>query len=85
MSTDFSFARRNPITYMTSPMNIKEAVKAVKSNKGAPGPDGMEKYEIDQWMYEHGKELIEKLEKGTYKPELLVYDKMALNKGRGNA
>ena len=48
--------------------NMNKAYKRVKANKGAPGVDGMTVEEALPWLREHGKELIESIRGGWYKP-----------------
>ena len=49
--------------------NMNKAYKRVKANKGAPGVDGMTVEEALPWLKEHGKELTESIQNGTYKPQ----------------
>ena len=49
--------------------NMNRAYKRVKANKGAPGVDGMTVEEALPWLKEHGKELTESIQNGTYKPQ----------------
>ena len=48
--------------------NMNNAYKRVKANKGAPGVDGMTVEEALPWLKEHGKEMIEEIRSGKYKP-----------------
>ena len=48
--------------------NLNRAYKRVKANKGAPGIDGMTVEAALPWLKEHGKELIESIQGGKYKP-----------------
>lgn len=48
--------------------NLNRAYKRVKANKGAPGMDGMTVEEVLPWLKEHGKEMIEAIRSGKYKP-----------------
>ena len=58
--------------------NLNQAYKRVVSNKGAAGIDGMQVEELGKWLKENGKELIEKLLAGTYKPQGYRMKKSAL-------
>ena len=46
--------------------NLNRAYKRVKTNKGAPGADGMTVEEALPWLKENGKELIESIRAGKY-------------------
>ncbi len=48
--------------------NLNRAYKRVKANKGAPGVDGMTVDEALPWLKENGKELLERIKSGKYKP-----------------
>ncbi len=48
--------------------NLNKAYRKVKSNKGAPGIDGMSVEEALPWLKEHRKELLESIRGGWYKP-----------------
>lgn len=48
--------------------NLNRAYKRVKTNKGAPGVDGMTVEEAFPWLKEHGKEMTEAIRSGKYKP-----------------
>jgi group II intron reverse transcriptase/maturase len=48
--------------------NLNRAYKRVKKNGGAPGIDGMTTGELLEYLRENGKELIESISLGTYKP-----------------
>ena len=48
--------------------NLSEAVEKVKENKGAPGIDKKTVFELDGYFDKHGKELIQAIREGTYKP-----------------
>ena len=50
------------------PENLKAAWQQVKSNKGAPGIDGMEIGDFPAFMREHWAKIRVKLENGSYKP-----------------
>ncbi len=49
--------------------NLNRAYKRVKSNKGAPGIDGMSVEDALPWLREHGEELVESIRNGKYKPQ----------------
>ncbi len=49
--------------------NLNRAYKRVKSNKGAPGIDGMTVGELYGWLKEHGEGLKASLLEGSYEPQ----------------
>ena len=49
--------------------NLNRAYKQVKSNKGAPGVDGMSVEDALPWLRENGAELLESIRQGKYKPQ----------------
>lgn len=49
--------------------NLNKAYKRVKSNKGAPGIDGMTVEDALPWLREHREELVESIQNGKYKPQ----------------
>ena len=49
--------------------NLNRAHKRVKSNKGAPGIDGMTVEEAFGWIKEHREELVGSIRRGKYKPK----------------
>ena len=49
--------------------NLNRAYKRVKSNKGAPGIDGMTVGELYGWIKEHGEGLKASLLDGSYEPQ----------------
>lgn len=59
----------DPLSFMLSGDNIVEAVKSVKSNKGAPGPDGMNVSELDQWVEENMASVKRAIRSKEYRPE----------------
>jgi RNA-directed DNA polymerase len=48
--------------------NMNLAFKKVKSNKGAAGIDGMEVDSLQQYLKENGKQLIQAIKDGKYRP-----------------
>ena len=48
--------------------NLNKAYQRVKSNKGAPGIDGMTVEEALPWLEEHKEELLESIKGGWFKP-----------------
>ena len=48
--------------------NLNKAYQRVKSNKGAPGIDGMTVEEALPWLKEHREELLESIRGGWFKP-----------------
>jgi group II intron reverse transcriptase/maturase len=53
---------------VVSPENYGRALKAVVSNKGAPGIDGMTTEELEQHLLKHWPKIEAKLMSGTYTP-----------------
>lgn len=49
--------------------NLKRALKRVKSNKGAPGVDGMTVHALPAYLREHWPSIRATLLSGTYKPQ----------------
>ncbi len=49
--------------------NLEHACHRVKSNKGAPGIDGMTVEEMERWLSTHMAELREQLLTGSYRPQ----------------
>lgn len=49
--------------------NLKQALKRVKANKGAPGVDGMTVQALPAYLREHWPSIREALLNGTYKPQ----------------
>ena len=48
--------------------NIKEAIRQVKANKGAPGVDGMKVEELESYFRENGEVLFNKIRIRKYRP-----------------
>lgn len=51
------------------PENLNRAYRRVKSNKGAPGVDGMTVHELGVWLKEHQETLTASLLNGSYQPQ----------------
>ena len=49
--------------------NLKEALRRVKANKGAPGVDGMTVDQLDDHLKQHWPAIREQLLSGTYRPK----------------
>ena len=49
--------------------NLNRAYRRVKSNKGAPGVDGMTIQDLGAWIKRHKEELITSLLDGSYQPQ----------------
>jgi RNA-directed DNA polymerase len=49
--------------------NLNRAYRRVKSNKGAPGADGMTISDLGPWIERHKEQLIASLRDGTYRPQ----------------
>jgi RNA-directed DNA polymerase len=49
--------------------NLKEALRRVKANKGAPGVDGMTVNQLDDHLKQHWPAIREELLSGTYRPK----------------
>ena len=54
---------------ITSPENMKKALKRVMKNKGAPGVDGMTTAELPSWLNQHWSRMKGELLVGAYKPQ----------------
>lgn len=53
---------------VASPDNLKQALKRVVANKGAPGIDGMTTDELASWLEANQKQLTDSLLSGSYQP-----------------
>jgi RNA-directed DNA polymerase len=49
--------------------NLNQAYRRVKSNKGAPGVDGMTIHDLGPWIKQHKEELMASLLDGSYRPQ----------------
>ena len=57
------------IDRILSEENIKTAIHAVKSNKGAPGIDKMAVEALDEYFVKHGEEIKKQIRAKQYKPQ----------------
>lgn len=48
--------------------NLREALRRIRANRGAPGIDGMSTEELAPWLAEHWPEVRTALDEGTYRP-----------------
>lgn len=48
--------------------NMRDAIKAVERNNGAPGVDGMTVNELDEWWHKNGEDFRQKVYHNQYKP-----------------
>jgi RNA-directed DNA polymerase len=53
---------------VVDPRNLDRAWRQVKSNRGAPGPDGMTIKAFESWCPEHWPAVKQQLLDGTYRP-----------------
>ena len=49
-------------------VNMRSALQQVRTNKGAPGADGMTVAQLPQYLRKHWRELREQLLSGSYEP-----------------
>jgi RNA-directed DNA polymerase len=66
--TDTNGSRERMLEEILDKGNLNEAYKKVKSNKGAGGVDGMEVEEMQSYLIENGKRLIQAIQDGKYRP-----------------
>jgi len=50
-------------------VNMRSALQQVRTNKGAPGADGMTVAQLPQYLRKHWRELREQLLSGSYEPQ----------------
>lgn len=68
VATQPAFTRDNLFEKVLAPANLKQSFKRVRSNKGAPGVDGIEIDEFTNWAKVHWKQCETQLREGTYQP-----------------
>lgn len=61
--------QKDLLEQILAPENFDKAVKRVKANRGAGGPDGMSVHELDAWLEDQQEELLERLRGGKYRPQ----------------
>lgn len=61
-------ALRRLMEAVCEPVNLNEAYKRVRKNKGSPGIDGMTVKGLKRHLFRHGAEIRTQLLSGTYKP-----------------
>ena len=61
--------RQGVMEQVVGATNMEEAYQRVKSNRGAPGVDGMTTEELWGWMNAHREELKQSLVDGSYEPQ----------------
>lgn len=66
--TDPSTGGSKLMEIICEPENIRRAQKRVRSNKGAPGVDGMTVGQLASYVRRHWPQIKEELLQGTYKP-----------------
>jgi len=60
--------RMSLLDSILSPFNLDEAMAKVRSNKGAPGVDGITVKELEGYLNTHWSRIEEEIRSGTYKP-----------------
>lgn len=63
--------------------NLRRALRRVRSNKGAPGIDGMTVEELAPYLKEHWARIREELLEGTYGPQAVRRVEILKSTGRG--
>lgn len=59
----------NLMERICSSVNLNQAYRRVKANKGSPGTDGMNVVELGKHIREHKEQFIKSLLDGSYKPQ----------------
>ena len=67
-ATNTNFQKGELLEKILQRDNLNDAFKRVKSNKGACGVDEMQVDELQPYLKQHGKEVLQKLRCGKYKP-----------------
>ena len=62
-------AALNLMEQVVDPDNIETAWARVKSNRGAPGPDGIPTDDLPEWLQPQWETIRRQLLDGTYRPE----------------
>lgn len=74
--------QKDLLEQILAPENFDKAVKRVKANRGAGGPDGMSVHELDVWLEDHQEELLERLRGGKYRPQAVLRVEIPKDKGK---
>jgi RNA-directed DNA polymerase len=61
--------QQNLMELIVDPDNLARAWQQVRSNRGAPGPDGMTIADFPDWFVEHWPTICQQLLGGTYRPQ----------------
>ena len=61
--------KRHPLERVLTRANLQRALKQVRSNRGAPGINGMSVDELPDYLREHWVEIRAKLVSRTYRPQ----------------
>jgi len=51
--------------------NLNQAYRKVKTNRGAPGVDGITIERVNSYIHEHREEIVQSLLEGSYKPNMI--------------
>ena len=76
------FDKGRLMEYVLSPSNLNAAYKAVVRNKGRGGIDEMSCGELKPWLLAHKDELIDTLQKGTYRPNPVLRVEIPKDNGK---
>ena len=66
--THFNCPKDGLLERILSPLNLNQAYKQVKSNKGSGGIDKMEVEELLPYLHQHKENLITSIYNGNYRP-----------------
>lgn len=74
--------QKDLLKQILAPENFDKAVKRVKANRGAGGPDGMSVHELDAWLEDQQEELLERLRGGKYRPQPVLRVEIPKDNGK---